>query len=266
MGPKLIAPLTTVPGQPDRYKPFSIGDMQALVDKLLPVVEGGNMWLNKLDSLTAGQRLAMGDFRAVGARCMTGSDMRDIETEAKTTTVKDDAPFTRYSTEIGKAMREKFPLPNAAVVPKMRWDPKQNPREYVNASKELWLRNTGCHPGKDGSQREWFRQAMLEGVPENVKAAMISNPDMQGCESHIWEKHLIHHLTTAQDKTQKEQKELEELQVQLSYGTRGYQRGRAGMRGWGSRGGTGGGRYGGPPCCFICRDPNHWARECPLNP
>ena len=317
MGPKQM-PLTAVAGQGERYKPFSIGDVQALVDKLPPVVEGGNMWLNKLDALTAGQRLAMGDFRAVGARCMTGSDLKDIENEAKTTTVKDDAPFTRYSTEIGKAMRERFPLPNAAVVPKMRWDPKQNPREYVNESKELWLRHTGCHPGKEGSQREWFRQAILEGVPESVKASMRSNPDMQGCESHVWEKHLIHHLTSAQDKTQKEQKEVEELKVQLlklqlnevrqktndkkqktkpepgkvmvaaeqqtpvpdiyptpqwapahstqqGYGTGGYQRGRTGMRGRGFRGGAGGGRYGGPPSCFICRDPNHWARACPLN-
>ena len=70
-------------------------------------------------------------------------------------------------------------------------------------------------PGKEGSQREWYRQAVQEGVPESVKAVMKSNPDMQGCNSHIWVKHLVHHLTAAEGNTQKEQKELEDLQAQL---------------------------------------------------
>ena len=173
------------------------------------------MWLGKLDTLTAGHLLAMGDFRAIEGRCMTNSDLREIETDAHTTRVPDHAPFTRYSTDIGEAMRAKFPLPNAAVMPKMRWDPKKNPREYINESKELWTKHTGCHPGKEGSQREWFRQAVLEGVPGSVKTTMTNNPDMQGCDSHVWEKHLIHHLTAAQDKTQQDQKELEDLQAQL---------------------------------------------------
>ncbi|KAI4874220.1 hypothetical protein NFI96_032033, partial [Prochilodus magdalenae] len=61
------APLLTVASGQDRYKPFTIGDVQAIVDKLPLVVEGGSLWLDKLDSLTAGHRLALGDFRAVAA-------------------------------------------------------------------------------------------------------------------------------------------------------------------------------------------------------
>jgi len=213
--PVTMYPLTAVPGQGDQYRPFTIGDIQAIVEKLPPVAEGGNLWLSKLDSLTAGQTLALGDFRAIAGRCMTGGDTREIETIAHTHRMTDDTPFTHHSTEIGKAMREKYPLPNATVMPKMRWDPKQNPREYVDQSKDLWSKHTGCHPGKAGAQREWFRQAILDGVPENVKTAMVNNPDMLGSESHVWEKHLIHHLTRAQDNTQKEQDDLKELQVQL---------------------------------------------------
>ena len=77
--PRSSMPVVTTGGGP-RYKPFGIGDIQAIVDKLPPVAEGGNLWLSKLDSLTAGQKLALGDFRAVIARCLTGSDIRDIET------------------------------------------------------------------------------------------------------------------------------------------------------------------------------------------
>ena len=112
-------------------------------------------------------------------------------------------------------MREKYPLPNASVMPKMKWDPKQNPREYIDQGKEMWLKYTGYHPGKEGSQREWFRQAILEGMPEEVSTAMKNNPDMLGCESHRWEKHLIHHLSRAQDTCQKEQESLKNIQTQL---------------------------------------------------
>ena len=101
------------------------------------------MWLSKLDALTAGQRLALGDFRAVAARCMSGSDLREIEMDSGTGPAPDNAPITQYCNQIGKAMREKFPLPNVAAMPKLRWDPKQSPREFLSESKDLWVKHTG---------------------------------------------------------------------------------------------------------------------------
>lgn len=118
--PVFQAPLITTSGQRDRYRPFAIGDIQAMVDKLPPLTDGGNLWLSKLDTLTAGQTLALGDFRAVGARCMTPGDMRTIEIDAGIVRLPDDTPFVIHSTKIGKAIRDKFPLPNSAAMPKMR--------------------------------------------------------------------------------------------------------------------------------------------------
>lgn len=108
-----------------------------------------------------------------------------------------------------------FPLPNSAVMPKIKWDLKQNPRQFLSDSKELWTKQTGHHPGNSGTQTEWFRQAVLKGVPDSVQNTMQNNPDMFGCDSTMWERHLIHHLTLAQDKTQQEEKELADLQAQL---------------------------------------------------
>lgn len=177
-------------GNRDKYRPFGVGDVQALVDKLPPVAERGRLWLSKLDGLTAGQKLALGDFRAVVSRCLTTADVRDIENEARTDRLDDDTPFTHVSTDIGRAMRDKYPLPNASTVPKLKWDPKQNPREFLDKSKETWVRQTGCHPGKPGVQREWYRKAVLKGVPDGVRTAMENNPDMAGCESTVWERHV----------------------------------------------------------------------------
>ncbi|XP_061776670.1 uncharacterized protein LOC133568629 [Nerophis ophidion] len=197
----------TAQGQVARYKPFSFGDVQAMVDKLPPVTDGGGLWMNKLDTLTAGHTLALGDFRAVAARCMTQTNLRDVETDAKTLTLSDEVRFIQLCTALGAAMRSHFPLPNSAVMPKIRWDPKQNPRQFLCEAKEAWTNQTGQYPGNTGSQAEWFRQAVLSGVPESVQTAMKSNPDMLGCQLCTWEKHLVHHLTTAQDKTQQDEKD-----------------------------------------------------------
>lgn len=44
---------------------------------------------------------------------------------------------------------------------------------------------------------------------------MISNPDLPGSDSHVWERHLMHHLSRAQDTCEKEQDNIKELQTQL---------------------------------------------------
>ncbi len=74
---------------------------------------------------------------------------------------------------------------------------------------------------------EWYRQAVLEGVPQTVKEAMKNNPDMAGCNTTRWEKHLIHRLTQVQDKTQLEKDQLKDLQTQLLRLQLGEARGKA---------------------------------------
>eukprot|EP00064_Thunnus_orientalis_P024453 superscaffoldBa00010509_g24748 len=208
-------PLITAGNGGQKYRPFGLGDVQAIVDKMPPISEGGGRWLGKLDSLTAGQTMALGDFRAVACRCMSSAEEKEIEQEAKTHRLDDNTPLLHVVDDLGQALRNKYPLPNTAAVPKMKWDGEQNPREYLDKCKDMWTQQTGCHPGKPGVQQEWYRQAILEGIPETVKNAMKDNPDMAGCDSHTWEKHLIHHLTRALDKVQEEKATIKDLQSQL---------------------------------------------------
>ena len=57
-----VMPLITAGNGGQKYRPFGLGDVQAIVDKMPPISEGGGRWLGKLDSLTAGQMMALGDF------------------------------------------------------------------------------------------------------------------------------------------------------------------------------------------------------------
>lgn len=196
----------------DKYKPFSIGDVQALADKLPSPAEGGGQWI---DQLTQGHRLALRDFRALAARSMTRHDLLDVEGRAGTLSRSDEMELTSVVTKLSDAMREMFPAPSAAAVPKFTWDPKLHPREFLDKCKEDWTRRTGCHPGQEGVQREWFRRAVLEGVPETVRTAILNSPDLPGAESHIWDRHVVHHLQRATEEVQKEDSELKQLQAQL---------------------------------------------------
>lgn len=202
----------------EKYKPWSLGVVQAVVEKMPPVADGGGLWLDQLDKLTAGQKLALGDWRAVAARCLPGHVMREIEREGRLEDVPDEIPFTRLVMDVGAAMRERFPLPNAATVPKLPWKTDQNPRDYLDKCKETWARNTGCLPGKGGVQQEWFRKAVLEGVPNSVKEAMLSNPDLPGSESQIWERHLIHHLQRAKDQEEGKENEIADAATEAAAG------------------------------------------------
>ncbi|XP_048861342.1 uncharacterized protein LOC125728388 [Brienomyrus brachyistius] len=180
-----------------------------------PPADGGGHWMDKLDQLTQGTKLALGDFRAVAARCLTKHSLQEIEEMAGTLTRSDGVTLTDVVLGLGEAMREMFPAPSGASMPKFSWESKTPPREYLDKCKEDWTRRTGCHPGQAGVQQEWFRRAVLEGVPEQVKVAMLANPDLPGAESPVWDRHVLHHLQRARDEATKEEGGLKDLQTQL---------------------------------------------------
>nr|XP_054592919.1 uncharacterized protein LOC129159744 [Nothobranchius furzeri] len=57
------------------------------------IQEGGNTWLSDFDTLTAGQDLALGDFRAVITRCTSRSQAEALEKDAGTTRDSNSVPL-----------------------------------------------------------------------------------------------------------------------------------------------------------------------------
>lgn len=81
--------------------------------------------------------------------------------------------------------------------------------------KSKWTDLTGAHPDSDRTQQELFRKAVLAGVSEDVQDAMRGNPDMVGCDTATWEKHLSHHYRRYQEKKAKAEADVAESQQQL---------------------------------------------------
>ncbi|XP_028254448.1 uncharacterized protein LOC114430572 [Parambassis ranga] len=198
-----------------RYKPYSVGDVNTLVEKMPPPSEGGGLWMDKLAEMTAGQTLALGDFRAIASRMMLRSELHEIETQSGTVGHGDNERFTTYSTCIGFAMRELFPLPVSTGPPKYTWDPAVPPREHLVKCREDWTRKTGMNPSQQGVQQQWFRKAVEEGLPVSVQQALNNNPDLPGSASNVWERHVTHHMEQHKMKTDQENVELKGIQAQL---------------------------------------------------
>ncbi|KAL4000625.1 nuclear receptor co-repressor 2 [Sarotherodon galilaeus] len=220
-------PLVVTAGGHMKYKPYGVGDVNALTELLPPITDGGAGWLREFDRATTGVQLALGDFRAVVARCVKGTALDDIEKIAGTALMVDSTPFCRVVNVISHALREKYPTPNAAKILKLLWKPDQTPREYIEQAKATWALRTGQHPGKEGMQQLWFREAVLKGVPEQVRVAMLDNPDMEGAESHVWEKHLVHRLQKAHDDALAKNEDTDNMKEQLLKLQLGEMRGKA---------------------------------------
>lgn len=198
-----------------KYKPYSLGDVQALVDKLPPLTEGGSKWLNAVDKYTKGSALAVGNMRALLGRCVTTTRMCEIERAANWgRKVADSESLNMHVASLSFALRETYPLPEGSGVPKFKWEPGQNPTNYIDMCKQEWFDRTSCN-GQNKEQRHFFRKAVLDGVPQSVVKAMGANPDIPGAEADRWERHLIHHLQEATDEANKNKTELEDMQTQL---------------------------------------------------
>lgn len=80
----LSLPFMMGPGGRPVYQPYKIRDLDVLVKQLPPITEGGAAWLRKLKTLTEGEELAIRDFWAIGARCMMGEGLEDVDRAADT--------------------------------------------------------------------------------------------------------------------------------------------------------------------------------------
>ncbi|MEQ2163835.1 hypothetical protein GOODEAATRI_034629 [Goodea atripinnis] len=93
---------------------------------------------------------------------------REVEANAHSLLFPDTDHFSLHAQDIGDALRELYPVTRGRTIPKFEWNPNTNPREYLDQCKSMWQTQTGTNPANEGSQRDWFRDAVLRGLPTHV--------------------------------------------------------------------------------------------------
>ncbi|GCC28174.1 hypothetical protein chiPu_0006602 [Chiloscyllium punctatum] len=200
----------------DVYQPFTYTDMNCILDKMPPPMEGGGPWMTKFSQYTLGHKLAMGDWRALLGKQLSKWEIQQIEASAGTTLLPDSVPFAQHATCVGRAMRERFPIPKGATH-SLTFTMKEGEDmlAFLARCKGTLTDTAGSHPGSGQLQITLFRNAVIAGMPKEVKEAMESNPDIPGCSTEQWEKHLTHHMKCYRTKQDEGKQSNESAQVQL---------------------------------------------------
>lgn len=122
-------------------------------------------------------------------------EVLQLEAAEGITTTPDTESFSKHATAIGKAMRDRFPIPEGAMHGlTFSVNEGEDISGFLSRCKNTWTDTAGSHPGSGQLQTTLFRKAVMSGMPKAVKEAMEGNPDIPGCSTEQWEKHLAHHM------------------------------------------------------------------------
>ncbi|XP_069767495.1 uncharacterized protein [Narcine bancroftii] len=195
----------------ERYQPFSFTVMNCILDKIPPPTEGGRAWMGKFCQHTMGHKIAIGDWTALLGKQLGLWEIQQVEIVAGTTRCPDAEPFAKHATAVGSAMLDKFPV-RPGVMQSLTFSIKEDEKisTFLSQCKESWTDKAGVHPATEPLQTTLFRSAVTSGLPAVVREALGNNPDIPGCSTEQWEKHLAHHMKRYRAK-QKEDKQITDL-------------------------------------------------------
>merc|ERR1719354_178472 len=112
-----------------------------------PAEGGGGPWMSKLTKAIMSHKIAIGDFRALLCKQTSTWELQIVETEAGTSHLPDSTPFALFATEIGTAMRKRYPVPDGAIANmSFTFQDGHNLTDFLTKCKETWTDIAGRHP------------------------------------------------------------------------------------------------------------------------
>lgn len=172
--------------------------------------------MGKVALLTNGVTLAVGDLRALLGAIMTATKVNMIEQEARMTHADNEQPLCSYFTALGKALNDMYQTPDVTYQSiKFKIKPGETAAAYLHRCEQDWEEQTGEHRDSNRLCREFYRQAVMKGVPPAAVAQMEDSPDMVGGNIETWVRHIVHHVDRAVEKAGKDDSEIDKLKTQL---------------------------------------------------
>ncbi|XP_057194085.1 uncharacterized protein LOC130556800 [Triplophysa rosa] len=206
-----------IKGRQAQYVPWGSQDLDGLVARLPDLHEGAGKWIKMVEDETTGKLLALGDIKALLAKCVGSSKMNELLRAAGlqnaiNSPFMDGNPFNGNRARMWQELRNGYPN---------RIDPRtlkgehlgeeENPATYVRSQLRKWKEELERDPEEDMVMAALFRNAIVDSMPPVVKARL---EDVVGLNSKS-HKEFCDHVTHAVEQYRKNEQKLKNQEKEL---------------------------------------------------
>ncbi|XP_058616203.1 uncharacterized protein LOC131530095 [Onychostoma macrolepis] len=173
-------------------------DLDTLVSRLPDIPEGAGKWIRAFEEETTGKLLALGDIKALHAKCLGASKMNDILKQSGLHQAvggpqADGASFDKHRRDIWLTLRAEYPVQTDQGF--LRGEPMgdtENPTTYIQKQLRYWKEELERDPEQDKVLTALFRTAIVEAMPAAVKVKLEDVVGLKSKTHKEFRDHVVH--------------------------------------------------------------------------
>ncbi|XP_058615370.1 uncharacterized protein LOC131529613 [Onychostoma macrolepis] len=203
-----------------QYIPWAAQDLDTLVSRLPDIHEGAGKWIKTVEEETTGKLLALGDIKALLAKCLGASKMNDILKQsgllqAVDRPQADGASFNKHRHDIWRTLRAEYPMqtdPNF-----LKGEPMgetENPTTYIQKQLRRWKEELERDP--EHVLTVLFRTSIVEAMPAAVKVKLEDVVGLNSKSHKEFRDHVVHAVEQYRRQELKMKSQEKELQRKLA--------------------------------------------------
>ncbi|KAL0148917.1 hypothetical protein M9458_055721 [Cirrhinus mrigala] len=207
-----------------QYIPWASQDLDTLLSRLPDIHEGAGKWIRTFEEETTGKLLALGDIKALLAKCLGASKMNDVLKQsgllqAVDRPQADGVSFDKHRRDIWKTLRVKDPMQTDPGF--LKGEPMgeaENPTTYIQRQLRRWKEELERDPEQDKVLTALFRTAIVEAMPATVKAKLEDVVGLNSKTHKEFRDHVVHAVEQYRKqelKIKNQEKELRRTLTQL---------------------------------------------------
>ncbi|KAI2647270.1 Gag-Pol polyprotein [Labeo rohita] len=205
-----------------QYIPWASQDLDTLVSRLPDIHEGAGKWIRTFEEETTGKLLALGDIKALLAKCLGASKMNDVLKQsgllqAVDRPQADGVSFDKHRRDIWKTLRTEYPMQTDPGF--LKGEPMgeaENPTTYIQKQLRRWKEELERDPEQDKVVTALFRTAIVEAMPSAVKAKLEDVVGLNSKSHKEFRDHVVHAVEQYRRQELKVKNQEKELQRKLT--------------------------------------------------
>ncbi len=155
-----------------QYIPWAGQDLDTLVSRLPDIHEGAGKWIRTFEEETTGKLLALGDIKALLAKCLGASKMNDILKQSSLLQAvdrpqADGVSFDKHRRDIWLTLRTEYPMQtDPGFLKGEPMEETENPTTYIQKQLRRWKEELERDPERDKVLTALFRTAIWKPCPQ----------------------------------------------------------------------------------------------------